>query len=474
MSVNEVQVVLCIDASGSMNQNGYLSPAKLDSTIFTNIMLPDDAVGVVSFKNSASYVADNGASPPQVAILDKNNTVRASVLTAISKIKASGSTNMSEGLAFSNNLINHQDTTRNASILLLSDGYSNMGTIPPTLPSNCPPVYSIALGPKSDVSTLKKLASDSGGEYHLSPRPLDLASIYFDIASQTGTVSQTVSNEILPFNTSTQLLAMQAVPSLSAVQTLRTGGMVPEAAKQISLAVSWLEESIIYVSGTPTKSNQFSLKLYVNGSLILLDKMEVRDQYLLIPVTSAVAGVFVAEISYLGSGSFQPTVAILDYTKKATSGTNLVVNVNRHSKVGEAVNLSAYLEGIDGNALSDVIFKGTVTAPQANTSTADEAGFATEKEVQMFLQSDGVDNDGMSAKTVEGVKSHLLAQGTAAVARYPFTAIQSQHSQDEHRSTYTFMSHVPGMYVIRLHAECRQGPAETHFSIAKVMTIQVI
>lgn len=474
MPINQVQVVLCIDASGSMRSYGYMGSAKLDSTIFTNIMLPDDAVGVVSFKTSASNVADNGAKPPKVAILNASNTVRESVITAISKIAASGRTNLSEGLAFSNNLINHQDTTRNASIILLSDGYANEGTRPPALPSHCPPVYSIALGPHSDVSTLKKLANDSGGEYHLSPNAFELASIYFDIAMQTGVVSQTVTNDILPFNTSTQLLVEQAASSLSAVQTLRTGGMVPVAAKQISLAVSWLEESIVYVSGTPTQSNQFSLKLYVNGNLVSLDSMEVRDQYLLIPVTRSVAGAYIAEISYLGSGSFQPTVAILDYAKEATSGTNLVVDVNRHSKVGEVVNLSACLKDADNNALSNVIFKGTVTAPQINLLTADEAQAVTDKEVQMFLQSDGVGNDGVSAKTVEGVKSHLLAQSTAAVARYPFTATKSENSQDEHSSTYTFTPHVPGMYVIRLHAECRQGPAETHFSTAKVVTIQVL
>jgi uncharacterized protein with von Willebrand factor type A (vWA) domain len=85
-AINEVQVVLCIDASGSMQTYHYMDAAITDSNIFVNIMLPNDAVGVVSFKDKAAYVYDNGANPPKVKIM--NGAVWLEAAKAISSPRA--------------------------------------------------------------------------------------------------------------------------------------------------------------------------------------------------------------------------------------------------------------------------------------------------------------------------------------------------------------------------------------------------
>lgn len=466
-----VQIVLCIDKSGSMNYYGYITSAKTDASTFVDLMISRnsyseaDAVGVVSFNSSAYYTFDGGNEPPSVAILT-NEKVKQAAKDAIATIKTSGSTNIQTGLDHSNSLINADDSSRNPAIILISDGHANDGIRPPKPPRADLPIYTIALGPNSDTSTLKNLADETNGQYHLSPDVKELESIYIDIALETGTVSSVISNDLLTFSQSQNAQSTNIQRSISAVQSQRVGGLVPETAEAVTLVMSWTEENISYTSGTPTNNNQFTLDVYINGSLVPLDSIEVSDQYLNIPITKATAGVCIVDIQYLGESVFEPTVGILDYTRIATSDTNVIVDVNRHVNVGETVNLSAYVEDANNQILPNVTFKGTISAPQKTGNSV------TDSEIRKLLTSDAVANDEISENELNDIQNRLLEQGPTPKDLYQFTAIQHEDSS-KNNGSYTFIPNIPGIYVIRLQAECKDGPVETHFSKAKVVTVQV-
>jgi hypothetical protein len=461
-NVSEVQVVLCIDSSGSMSTGNYIQGAINDSNTFVNIMLPDDAIGVVTFNDTARYVYDNGANPPKVQVIQ--GTVLQEASKAISALKANGLTNMQQGLDYSVNLINLSDRTRNPAILLLSDGYANRGTTPPNPPAHCPRLYTIALGPYSDQNLLKDLANKTGGNYHLSPDVFDLASIYFNIALETGTVTRLVTNDIVGFNTA-KAANLAALTAPTGIQTKRNAGLIPAETREIRLAVTWVENTR-YVTGTPTANNEFSLKVYQNGKALTLPTPDDRGNYLVFKLKTPEAGLYTVETSYLGTQSFQPTVAMLDYGTDPAA--KMVVDLDRDAKVGQPVVLSASMNRADGQALSDVTFTGSISAPAV---AATEAYQTTDAELACFYASDGEASADLSQDRAESLSKRIAAYGPLPKIRHDFTALPDQGGSP--RSQYSFIPHLPGVYVVRLQADYRGGAPETHFTQSTLVTLKV-
>lgn len=104
---NELEVVLTIDTSGSMRENGAIDSAKQAAIGFVDAMPADVAIGVVGFDDNVSLVAP----------LTRD---RAVVRASIEALQATGETALYDAIVFSESVFSGTSTDRQ--ILLLSDG----------------------------------------------------------------------------------------------------------------------------------------------------------------------------------------------------------------------------------------------------------------------------------------------------------------------------------------------------------------
>ncbi|WFN33570.1 VWA domain-containing protein [Methanogenium sp. S4BF] len=225
LSSKPIDVMLCADRSGSMNESGKMDKLKVALNAFNENMTDDtNRVGMISFGSNATW--------------DLNFTTdRNEVKSAIDKLHADGWTSMRQGLylALGEN-IKHGSAGVLQAVILLSDGDYNYygdplarGNKHTTDPEGSPfniynkltedyywfdglsegdddsnqnlsyyaatkniPVYSIALGnklTKGGNDTLKKLAKYTGGTYYYAPTGDQLVGIYTSIAGELKTAA---------------------------------------------------------------------------------------------------------------------------------------------------------------------------------------------------------------------------------------------------------------------------------------------
>lgn len=178
-----VNVVQCIDRTGSMTAFGYEEPARANARRFVDMMSIGDSAGVVSFADPSS---DPLATPPEDrAVIEQPLTPLnsagsySSVISSIDSIVFGGWTSIGAGLQKAAELLDPSSTPK--AIVLLSDGYENRdpsaASVLAAFPSGIR-VYTIALGPAADVPLLQNIASETGGLFYQSPDALELHEIY--------------------------------------------------------------------------------------------------------------------------------------------------------------------------------------------------------------------------------------------------------------------------------------------------------
>jgi uncharacterized protein YegL len=158
------RVVLLIDRSGSMTSQSRLAFAKTGAFHFVSLFGAGDSLGIVSFSTTASV------DFPLTAIDD---AARNNAKTALNAITAGGSTNMGDGLLAALSLLNSGNCTDcQKTIILLSDGDSNVGVPPESLIQTlqATDVKVIAATVGADISvggerSLKTIANQTGGGY---------------------------------------------------------------------------------------------------------------------------------------------------------------------------------------------------------------------------------------------------------------------------------------------------------------------
>ena len=170
-----VDVVLCIDRSGSMGESGYMEPAKTAASTFVGFMQIDDQIGVVSFNESANV------NFPLTLIQSEQDKIDAQ--NAISSISSYGWTSIGSGLQTSQQqLLDHGRENYPWAIILLSDGFENrppwVSDVLPDIVNSPTSVYTIALGDNSDQELLQDIAHQTCGLYFFSPGPQDLQNLY--------------------------------------------------------------------------------------------------------------------------------------------------------------------------------------------------------------------------------------------------------------------------------------------------------
>lgn len=186
-SCNPSDIVQVIDRSGSMGFSGYMEPAKERAKQLIDILQINDEAGVVSFNSTAT--ADLGLTPINDQG-DKNDA-----RTAINLLTSIGTTDLRAGLEQGRTTLG-PNTGRPQAIVFLSDGFHTTttpaidNTFLDTFAAANIKVYTVALGPDSDLSVLNTIAVRTGtGAVNVVESAADLHKlneIYYDILGNMG------------------------------------------------------------------------------------------------------------------------------------------------------------------------------------------------------------------------------------------------------------------------------------------------
>ncbi|QOY51313.1 VWA domain-containing protein [Candidatus Sulfurimonas baltica] len=183
-------IVLCIDASGSMNSSGLdfenelgkgerLSRFEITKIIATEFIHKrvSDNVGVVLYGDFAFI-----ASP-----ITYEKEIVSDMLSYLSQGMAGQNTAIGEAVAMSVRAFKHS-SAKTKVIILLTDGEHNSGKISPKdalklAKEQNIKIYTIGLGKKgeSDEKLLEKIAQESGGKFYTAVSAKELQSVYEEI-----------------------------------------------------------------------------------------------------------------------------------------------------------------------------------------------------------------------------------------------------------------------------------------------------
>jgi hypothetical protein len=289
-------VCIIIDQSGSMGYLGYLAPAQTDAATFVNIMNTGDSVGVVAFSDNASVAFGTAASPTAIT----GQSVQDSAVSAIMGLNSLNLTNMVAAFGAASRML--AGSSGNVGEVFLSDGMYNIGGDPVPGLATSPPIYTIALGPHGQQSTLQAIATKTGGWYNYAPKPLQLAGIYNAIASQTNVAS---------------LVANQQ-PTVKRYRFVSTPGVIPSGATQASFALNWNDRSVAYTPGTPV-GNQVNVSLTdPNGNLVNAPATATGPGFVVFKIPNPIAGTYNATAWYTGSSALTYTAGIFDNNSTIT------------------------------------------------------------------------------------------------------------------------------------------------------------
>ncbi|MDD5202530.1 MAG: VWA domain-containing protein [Sulfurimonas sp.] len=183
-------IVLSIDASGSMNSSGFdsanelsdgerLSRFELSKRVlqeFINARLEDN-IGIVVFGDFAFI-----ASP-----ITYEKEILSQMLAYLTQGMAGQNTAIGESIAMSVRAFKHSKA-KTKIIILLTDGEHNSGAISPKealeeVKTQGIKIYTIAMGNKgeADEALLEKIAKESGGEFFRASNAGELQEIYAQI-----------------------------------------------------------------------------------------------------------------------------------------------------------------------------------------------------------------------------------------------------------------------------------------------------
>ena len=185
-----VDVIMAIDASGSMNSDGDdppqpLTTVKFAANNFAQLFSESDRLGVVSFATDASI-----QTPLSSNIAARSRAIDNIVITPEAE---TGYTNVAQALAMANIELTENITTNQQAIILLTDGL-------PTAPDGQPDaqtqaiqaavnarsqgitIFAIGLGNRVNYEFLRALTGNDQGVYQTT-NPDELTTIYSQIAT---------------------------------------------------------------------------------------------------------------------------------------------------------------------------------------------------------------------------------------------------------------------------------------------------
>lgn len=178
----KVDVMLILDHSGSMNDNGKIDAAKQGLTEFINLMGDFDGLGLTIFNNTIDV-----QSP--VLPLGPN---RQKIQSLINAISASGSTRLYDTIDEQVKALAALSTKHIKVVVVLTDGMDDASSISKnqlikdiaTTGNNAGEgikVFTIAYGNDADVTDLSQIAGATGGQEYAG-NPQNIRQVYFAIS----------------------------------------------------------------------------------------------------------------------------------------------------------------------------------------------------------------------------------------------------------------------------------------------------
>jgi len=169
---NGLEIVLVIDTSGSMRENGAIDAARAAAVGFLDRLPEDVAVGVVSFDDTPALVAPLG-------------TDRDATRAAINGLTADGETALFDAMVFSSQLFSGGTTDRQ--IVLLSDGGDtvsfNTFDAAKAIASSIRTSVIELTSSEANAQVLFEFAVGGGGTMAQATDPETLGTLYGDVAN---------------------------------------------------------------------------------------------------------------------------------------------------------------------------------------------------------------------------------------------------------------------------------------------------
>lgn len=188
-SMQPVSIAQAIDTTGSMGYYGYLEPAKERAKQLVDFLRINDKVSITEFSQRSGVPAD-ARTPYPLRLLGSFDPDWTDARTEIDALVSDGRTPIGAGLQAAYDQISGEPAGRPRAIILLSDGHNNEPPTPATVLPGIPvdvPIFTIALGPASDIPELQAIAaSRPGGGYYAVQSDEDihqLHEIYANIQS---------------------------------------------------------------------------------------------------------------------------------------------------------------------------------------------------------------------------------------------------------------------------------------------------
>jgi len=176
-----VTAILVIDHSGSMNDGNKMAGAQEAARVFVEMARAGmDSLGILIFDDDVKVLA------PLKGVADSD---KGALKTQIDAVYPDG------GTAFHDAVYAAVEQLRDASgrkvVIALTDGMDNesrrsVGQVIRFAEDNHVPVYTVGLGSGRDIDVgrLRRLAEETGGEFHQTPTADQLAELYRRIATE--------------------------------------------------------------------------------------------------------------------------------------------------------------------------------------------------------------------------------------------------------------------------------------------------
>lgn len=192
-------VVLCLDASGSMDEDLSIEKwvrkftGQADKTALgelkRSVGIYLKALANAESEDLVACVAFQSEAVPIAPLTVNYNEL----LNRVNQLSASGGTNMTDGLRLSYSALNGLPESLHAQIILVSDGkpYNTHAVDDIIKGAGNIPITTVGVGSDFDESLLRKIANYTGGKFYSAANIEKLPVIFADLAQSVGVTQST-------------------------------------------------------------------------------------------------------------------------------------------------------------------------------------------------------------------------------------------------------------------------------------------
>jgi Ca-activated chloride channel family protein len=174
-----VSLAVVIDRSGSMDENGRMTHAKVAAERLVEQLGPDDELAVITYSTDAETLVPLGRATPDA---------KAIAAAAIEGIETSGGTNISEGLGRGAAALRLSSGRGARRVVLISDGEANEGIysrsglsdVAAGIAAAGASISTVGVGLDFDEQTMTAIAVSGRGHYYFAEDGAELARLFVD------------------------------------------------------------------------------------------------------------------------------------------------------------------------------------------------------------------------------------------------------------------------------------------------------